>query len=135
MGAGSGKRLRNAQEVLFLKKHPPEPSRKEPRVPSSHEESQPSSADRLSRPPEGASAPEKVRSRKDPAVLCGAYESRVVGHGAPPDSSDGYQGEPNSTDEPAEVQPNMPAIAQGPLEEPPAPVSPAWWPARCSSTD
>ena len=68
-------------------------------------------------------------------MLCGAYESRVVGHGAPPDSSDGYQGEPNSTDEPAEVQPNMPAIAQGPLEEPPAPVSPAWWPARCSSTD
>jgi hypothetical protein len=28
----------------------------------------------------------------------------------------------------------MPAMAQGPLEEPPGPVSPAWWPARKAAT-
>ena len=42
--------------------------------------------------------------------------------------------EPNSSLEAAGEQPIMPAMAQGPLEEPPGPVSPAWWPARKAAT-
>ena len=120
VGAKGGTRLRNAQEVLYLQQTSPQ-NRHGKSLQCRHETSQPSSADRLSRPPHGASASEKVRRRKDPGARRGAYESRVVGHGAPPDASDGYQGWPNSSDEPADVHPNMPAIAQGPLVEPPSP--------------
>ena len=91
------------------------------------------------------------------------YEDMVVGQGAMPAPSVGYQGcstvesvrpqmtpqnfltmsegwrklgrtEPNSSLEAAGEQPIMPAMAQGPLEEPPGPVSPAWWPARKAAT-
>ena len=34
--------------------------------------------------------------------------------------------EPYSSEAAAGAQPNMPAMAQGPLEEPPGPVSPGW---------
>ena len=42
--------------------------------------------------------------------------------------------EPYSSEAAAGAQPNMPAMAQGPLEEPPGPVSPGWWPARKAAT-
>jgi hypothetical protein len=58
----------------------------------------------------------------------------VVGQGAIPAPSVGYQGEPYSSEAAAGAQPNMPAMAQGPLADPPGPVSPGWWPARKAAT-
>lgn len=41
---------------------------------------------------------------------------------------------PYSSEEAAGAQPIIPAIAQGPLDDPPGPVSPAWCPARKAAT-